>query len=305
VKGLVTGGTGFIGSHLVDRMIEREDEVIVYDNLSKTNPHINPKSEFVKGDLLDLGLLKDKMKGVEFVFHFAANADIARGMIETDLDLKNNVIGTYNVLEAMRINNVKKILFASSSTVYGETKIMPTPESHPLQPISLYGASKVAGEALIRAFSDMFDMQAWILRFGNIVGSRHTRGVTHDFIKKLKMNKDKLEVLGDGNQTKSYLLVDELIDAMLLATEKSRDKINIYNIGNDTTITVKEIANIVSRVLGLNPTIKYGDKDRGWIGDVPHCLLDITKIKKLGWKPKKTSAETIEANTHFLKDEVV
>ena len=305
MKAMVTGGAGFIGSHLVDSLIKRGDDVIIFDNLYKENPVINPKARFVKGDILNLEFLKKEIKGVEMVWHFAANANMMKGINETDLDLKNNIIGTYNILEAMRVNNVKKIVFASSSTVYGETKVMPTPENHPLQPVSLYGASKVADEALISAFVNMFGFQAWIFRFCNILGSRHSRGVIHDFILKLEKNSKKLYVLGDGNQSKSYLLIDETLDAMFLIINKAKGNFNVFNISNETTTNVKSIAKIVADEMNATPQFIFEDKPNGWIGDVPNVLLDIKKAKNLGWKPKLNSAETVKEIARILKKELV
>lgn len=301
MKTMVTGGAGFIGSHLVDRLVKNGDEVIIFDNLSKENPVINPKARFVKGDLLNLELLKKEMSGIEMVWHFAANANMTKGIDQTDLDLKYNIIGTYNVLEAMRVKGVKKIVFASSSTVYGETKVMPTPENHPLQPASLYGASKASDEALISAFVNMFGLHAWVFRFCNILGSRHSRGVIHDFILKLKKDPKKLYVLGDGNQLKSYLLVSEMLDAIFLLTEKAKDKFNVFNVCNETATNVKSVAKIVAEEMKASPQFIFENKPNGWIGDVPNVLLDIKKAKSLGWKPKLTSAESVKETTKILK----
>jgi len=303
----VTGGAGFIGSHLVDRLIENNN-VTVYDNLSSgkkefLSQHSGKKNfNFIKGDMLNLEYLKKAMKNQDFVFHLAANPDIALGTKKTDTDLKQGTIATYNILESMRINNVKNIGFSSSSAVFGKPKKIPTPENYgPMLPISLYGASKLACEGLITAYSDMFDMNAWIFRFANITGDRGTHGVILDFINKLKKNPNELEILGDGKQRKSYLFVNECVDGMVFATEKSKNKVNIFNLGTENWINVDRIAEIVVEEMKLkNVKFRYTGGSRGWVGDVPLMLLSIEKIKKCGWRPKLNSEEVVRKTTKLL-----
>ena len=302
MKVLVTGGAGFVGSHLVDELMRRGHEVTVYDNLSSGRkgfiaPHVGKKNfKFVEADLLDLESLKKAMRGHEFVHHLAANPDIRLGPQRPDFDLKQNAMGTFNVLEAMRANGVKKISFTSSSVVYGEAGKIPTPEDYgPLVPISFYGASKLAAEGLVTAYCHTFGFQSWIFRFANVIGRRQTHGVIVDFIEKLKKNSKELEILGDGKQSKSYLLVEECVDAMLLAIEKSNEPVNLFNLGSADRITVTRIAEILCEGVGLKPKFRYTGTERGWPGDVPQMMLDVKKISRLGWKPKHTSEEAVRA----------
>ena len=277
-KILVTGGAGFIGSHLVDRLIEKGSKITVFDNLSSgklqfIEHHLeNPDFTLIKGDHIDI------------VCHVAANPDVRLGATDTRVHLDQNILATYNLLEAMRKNSVKEIAFTSTSTVYGEASVMPTPEDYgPLIPISLYGASKLACEALITSYSHTFDMRAWIFRFANIVGPRSTHGITVDFIKKLEKDSNVLEILGNGKQEKSYLHVSECVDAIIFLIEKSRDKVNIFNIGSEDTISATEIGKAVIEEMGLSDVkFIYTGGSRGWKGDVPRMRLGIEKMKALG-----------------------
>lgn len=304
-KVLVTGGAGFIGSHLVDRLIEEGDEVIVLDNLSsrggeeRIRRHSNNrKFKFFQVDLL-INDIDKYFKDVDEVWHLAANPDTRAALKDTKIDINQNILVTYNVLEAMRRNSVRRIIFTSSSTVYGEAKVIPTPEDYPCKPISLYGATKLACEGLISAYVHTFDFSAIIFRLANIIGPKLTHGVIYDFLQKLKKNPTTLEILGDGNQEKSYLYVDDCIEGMILASKKV-DKFEILNLGSEDRITVKEIAEIVCRELNLNPEFKFGKSERGWKGDVRLMLLDISKIKGLGWKPKYSSREAVELTVRSL-----
>jgi len=309
-KILVTGGAGFIGSHLVDRFIEKGSKVTVFDNLSSgkmefiENHLENPDFTLIKGDLLDQEAIEKACKDIEFVCHVAANPDVRLGASDTRIHLDQNILATYNLLEAMRKNNTKKIAFTSTSTVYGEASIMPTPEDYgPLIPISLYGASKLACEALVTSYSHTFDMQAWIFRFANIVGPRSTHGITVDFVKKLRKNSNLLEILGDGKQEKSYLHVLECIDAILFVIENSKEKVNIFNIGSEDTISAIEIGKAVIEEIGLsNVKFTYTGGNRGWKGDVPRMRLGIEKMKNLGWKPVYTSERSIRETARALLD---
>jgi UDP-glucose 4-epimerase len=301
MRAFVTGGAGFIGSHLVDQLIAEGNFVSVFDNLSSgrrdfIQQHFgNDRFKFVEADLLDLDKVEKAAIGHDIVFHFAANPDARLGIENTELDLKQETIVTYNVLEAMRINKIKRIVFASSGTIYGETPIISLPENYgPLLPISLYGAAKLACEVLISAFCHTFSMQAWIFRFANIVGKRATHGVIYDFINKLKKNPTELEILGDGSQRKPYLHVDDCIDGVLHGFRNSPDKVNVFNLGCSTTTDVTTIAKFVVKEMRLDDVqFKYTGGDRGWPGDVPQVRLDVRKINRLGWK------------AHYISDEAV
>ena len=300
MKILVTGGAGFIGSHLVDRLVET-DNVTVIDNLSSgKREFVNEKALLIKEDLLNSDKICKHFKNIDIVYHLAANPDVRVGAENTRIHLEQNIIVTYNVLEAMRKNNVKKIVFTSSSTVYGYAP-MPTPEDYgPLKPESLYGASKLACEALISSYCYTFHMQSWIFRFANIIGERSTHGVIYDFINKLKKNPEELEILGNGKQEKSYLHVKECIDAMIFAVKNSNENVNIFNIGSEDTISVTDIAKIVSEKMNLNPEFKFTGGERGWKGDVPKMQLSIKKLKALGWRPRYNSEIAIRKTVEEL-----
>jgi len=297
---LVTGGAGFIGSHLVDKLVENNN-VIVIDNLSSGKEEfVNEKAVLIKEDLLDSDKICKHFKNIDIVYHLAANPDVRVGAENTRIHLEQNIIVTYNVLEAMRKNNIKKIVFTSSSTVYGYAS-MPTPEDYePLKPESLYGASKLACEALISSYCYTFDMQSWIFRFANIIEERSTHGVIYDFINKLKKNPRELEILGNGKQEKSYLHVKECINAMVFGVKHSDEKVNIFNIGSEDTISVTEIARIVSEKMKLNPEFKFTEGERGWKGDVPKMQLSIKKLKALGWRPRYNSEIAIRKTVEEL-----
>ncbi|HTY13858.1 MAG TPA: NAD-dependent epimerase/dehydratase family protein [Candidatus Omnitrophota bacterium] len=300
-KVFITGGAGFIGSHLADRMAKEGWEIVVYDNLSSGREEFLSTHKgkhyftFIKGDLLDLPAVEKALKGCDLVFHLAANPDIRYGIKVTDTDLKQNTIVTYNILEAMRRNGVKEICLASTSTIYGEPKVMPTPEDYgPLFPISLYGASKLACEALCTAFAHTFGMKCWLFRFANIVGGRGTHGIIFDFIAKLKADPKELEILGNGKQTKSYLLVDDCVDAMLFAHAKSSETHNVFNLGGEDRIDITSIAKLLIEKMGLKDAkLKFTGGERGWPGDVPQMHLSVKKLAKLGWKCERSSRESV------------
>lgn len=298
---LVTGGAGFIGSHLVDRLMVEGNRVTVYDNLSSgkeefIRQHLgNPKFGLIKADLLNLDLLMENTKGYDMVYHLAANPDAREGIIKTRLDLEQNTITTYNVLESMRVNNIRKIVFTSSGTVYGETPAVSVAEDYgPLLPISLYGASKLACEGLISAFCHIFDMQAWMFRLGNIVGPRATHGVIFDLISKIRKNSATLEVLGDGNQTKPYVHIDDCVDGMIFGVQNANEKINFFNLAVPTTTNVRDIVRMIFEKMGCEKTVvKYTGGDRGWPGDVPMVRLSTEKLEQLGWKAKYSSDQAV------------
>jgi len=301
MKVFITGGAGFIGSHLVDRLISKGHQVTVYDNLSSGKKefiehHLEKDSfQFIEADALDLNTLTSSMQGHDIVFHLAANGDIRQGIVETDLHLKQGTIASYNVLESMRINGIKKIVFSSSATVYGEAPVIPLPEDYgPLLPISLYGAGKLAAEALISAYCGTFDMQGWIFRFANIVGKRMGHGVIYDFIEKLNRNPHELEILGDGCQRKPFVYIKDCADAILFGFANSNQGISVLNIGCSTSTDVTTIAKMVVEEIGLNGVrFKYTGGERGWPGDVPQLRFNTDKMRRLGWEAKYASDEAV------------
>ncbi len=313
MKIMVTGGAGFIGSHIVDRLVNEGHHVVVYDNLSSgkmefIERHMDKDNfKFVKADLLDFDTLLREMDGVDVVYHVAANPDVRLGAHDTKVHMEQNVKATYNVLEAMRIKDVRDIIFTSTSTVYGEATVIPTPEDYgPLIPISLYGASKLGAEAFIMSYAHTFDMHAVIYRFANIVGPRSTHGVIYDFIMKLKKNPQELEILGDGNQTKSYLYVEDCVDALIYGYENRKADVEIFNIGSDDWVNVRRIADIVVEEMHLeNVKYKFTGGSRGWKGDVPKMLLSIDKIKSYGWEPKHQSEDSVRLTARYLIKELV
>lgn len=305
---VVTGGAGFIGSTLVDRLLSIGHRVVVIDNLSTGQPRFldsarqNANFRFVQLDLLNLDSLKLVLAGAEGVFHLAANADVRFGVDHPRRDLEQNTIATYNVLEAMRANGVYKIMFSSTGSVYGEASVIPTPENGPF-PIqtSLYGASKAACEGLISAYCEGFGFQSCIFRFVSILGERYTHGHIFDFYKKLQVDHNRLYILGNGKQRKSYLYVQDCIDAILLAMEKSSEKVNIFNLGVDNYCEVNDSVGWICGELGLNPRLEYAGGDRGWIGDNPFIFLDTKKIQSLGWTPKVNIREGVVKTVQYLK----
>jgi UDP-glucose 4-epimerase len=308
MRALVTGGAGFIGSSLVDRLLGRGDEVVAYDNLSTgfdeflVEARNSPRFSLVQGDVLEETTLARAMNGADVVFHLAANADVRFGTQDPSRDLEQNTIATYNVLEAMRANSVKKIVFSSTGSVYGEASVIPTPETCPF-PVqtSLYGASKLAGEGLISAYCEGFGFQAWIFRFVSILGERYTHGHVFDFYKKLLENPDELAVLGNGRQRQSYLHVQDCVSAILTAFEKADDKVNVFNLGTDEYCEVDDSISWITEALGLSPRRVYAGGDRGWIGDNPFIFLDTNKIRALGWKPEFATREGILRTLNYLK----
>lgn len=301
-KCLVTGGAGFIGSHLAERLLADGNTVTVYDNLSLGKKEWlegvtgHASYRFVQADLLDLTALAEATRSHDIVFHLGANTDIRVGHEDTDLDLKNCTIATYNVLEAMRQTGVGRLVFASSSTIYGETPVHPTPEeAGPLLPISLYGAAKLACEGLISAYCHLFDLRAWMFRFGNVVGARMGHGVLFDFIHKLRSDPDELEILGDGNQEKNFFLVEDCIDGILFAARKANSQAcDVFNLGCRSTIKVVDIARIVTEEMGLaGVRFRFTGGSRGWRGDVPQVIYDVSKMDRLGWRAQYSSEEAV------------
>jgi UDP-glucose 4-epimerase len=298
---LVTGGAGFIGSHLCDSLIAHGYIIIVIDNLSlgrKENiAHLLSDSNFrfIYGDLLDIPFLNSIFGECHFdmVFHLAANSDIQKGGKDPLVDYELTFMTTFNVLQAMKEHGVTQLFFASTSAVYGETTDLLGENYGPLLPVSNYGAGKLASEAYISAFSANYDIQVWIARFPNVVGERFTHGVIYDFVQKLKKNPYNLEVLGNGEQIKPYMYVKDLVLGIFFVWQNSKDRINIYNLGVETRTKVNEIAKMVIEEMGLNSQIVYTGGDRGWVGDVPEFRYDLSKIHKLGWSAKYTSNEAV------------
>ena len=288
----VTGGAGFIGSTLVDRLLAAGHRVTAYDNFSTgqrpflTGALKNPRFALVEGDLLDLPRLKRAVAGHDFVFHLAANADVRFGTDHPDRDLQQNTVATFNVLEAMRAGGVTRIGFSSTGSVYGEPEVFPTPETAPF-PIqtSLYAASKVAGEGLISAYAHGFGFRAYIFRFVSILGERYTHGHVFDFYAKLRADPHHIEVLGNGKQRKSYLYVQDCIDAIFTVVERATDPVTVVNLGADEYCEVDHSLGWICAHLGLEPKVHHTGGPRGWIGDSPFIFLDTAKLKSFGWKP--------------------
>ena len=299
-KYFVTGGAGFVGSHLVDRLVNM-GEVTIYDNLSSGSKeflqqHFGKSNfRFIKADLLNSDVLSEAIAHHDIVFHLAANFDVRAGITNTNLDLQQGVLATHNVLESMRLKQVNKIVFSSSSTVYGEAGTRAVAEDYaPLLPISFYGASKLACEGFISAFRHIFDIQAWIFRFANVVGSRANHGVISDFIAKLKQNSGELEILGDGTQEKPYLYVDDCVHGILFGLGHFQEQINVLNLGTDAFTNVTAIANMVVEAMGLSRVeFKYTGGNRGWKGDVSQVRFDMTKMENSGWKARYNSDEAV------------
>jgi UDP-glucose 4-epimerase len=305
----VTGAAGFIGSTLVDRLLQEGQEVVGFDNFSTGQEEFiasalqNQRYRLVRGDLLDLDVVKAAMAGADLVFHLAANADVRFGTEHPRRDLEQNTIATWNVLEAMRSNGVRRIGFSSTGSVYGEAATIPTPENCPF-PVqtSLYGASKLAAEGLIEAYSEGFGIEAYIFRFVSIMGERYTHGHVLDFYKQLLEHPGELRVLGNGEQRKSYLYVQDCIDAMLLAAEAASAPVSIFNLGTDEYCQVNQSIGWISEHLGLNPKLDYTGGDRGWIGDNPFIFLDCARIRALGWKPRLTIQQAVIRTVEFLEN---
>jgi len=304
----ITGCAGFIGSNLTDRLLRDGHEVVGYDNFSTGQQrfleiaHHSTRFKLVHGDTLNLDSLTSTIQDADFVFHLAANADVRFGTEHPRKDLEQNIIATFNVLEAMRANDIRLIAFASTGSVYGEPQIFPTMEDAPF-PVqtSLYGASKLAGEGLIQAYCEGFGFQGYIFRFVSILGERYTHGHVFDFYKSLCANPHELHVLGNGHQRKSYLYIEDCLDAMLLAVEKAHDKVNLFNLGLDEYCEVNDSIRWITQHLGSKPKLIYSGGERGWIGDNPFIFLDCGKIRALGWQPKLSIREGVIRTVEYLK----
>jgi UDP-glucose 4-epimerase len=292
----------------VDRLLADENEVLALDNFSTgqeefvASASLNPRYRLVRADLLDLDTLREAMAGIDVVFHLAANADVRFGTDHPRRDLEQNTIATWNVLEAMRAQGVRRLAFSSTGSVYGEAKVIPTPEDCPF-PVqtSLYGASKLAAEGMIQAYCEGFGIQACIFRFVSIMGERYTHGHVFDFYKQLLEHPGELRVLGNGEQRKSYLYVQDCVDAILLALAKTTSPVSIFNLGTDEYCQVKQSIQWICEHLGLEPKLTYTGGDRGWIGDNPFIFLDCSRIRALGWQPRLTIQQAVGKTVEYLQ----
>ncbi len=308
MKYFITGCAGFIGSHMADVLLSQGHHVIGIDNFSTgfsqflQNAQQSPQFKLMTGDLLDKQWVQDAMRAADVVMHFAANADVRSGTEHPHKDLEQNTIVTFNVLEAMRVNQVKRIAFASTGSIYGEANVFPTPENAPF-PVqtSLYGASKLAAEGLIQAYCEGFNFQAYIFRFVSILGERYTHGHVFDFYKQLLKHPEKLHVLGNGKQRKSYLYIQDCIAAILFAMEYAKERVNVFNLGTDEYCQVNDSINWICGELAMTPERIYAGGERGWIGDNPFIYLDCAKIRKLGWMPKLSIQEGVKKTVQFLQ----
>lgn len=304
---IVTGAAGFIGSNLVDRLLALGERVVGIDNFSTGQRRFlegalkNDRFTLMEGDLLDEAGMERWFAGGDAVFHLAANADVRFGTEHPRRDLEQNTIATFNVLEAMRKNGVRRIAFSSTGSVYGEADQIPTPEDarFPVQ-TSLYAASKVACEALIQAYCEGFGMTGHIFRFVSILGERYTHGHVFDFFRSLSRDPSTLRVLGDGRQRKSYLYIQDCLDAMLLSMDKATDKVNIFNLGVDGYVEVNDSIARICANMNVSPKLEYAGGERGWIGDNPFIYLDTSRIRALGWRPARSILEGVDRTVAFL-----
>lgn len=319
-KVLITGNAGFIGSNLTERLMKEGHQILGIDNDQKKIENIRfaipdyirtnngsfncitKDFNMIWDDINHIDSYHFAIEDIDTVYHLAASADIRKSFEQPTMDLHNNVNGTNAVLEMMRKKDIKNLVFASSSAIYGSQKVVPTPEDvADNRPISMYGASKLANEAFIYAYADLYGMKAWMFRFANVVGKRQHRGVIYDLLYKLNKNQKELEILGDGNQEKSFFDVEDCINGLIDIPKKDNNKsVEVYNLGNTKTIRVKELSQIVCNEIGLNPEFKFTGGDRGWPGDAPYTILSINKAMKIGWKPKYPVEEAIKRTVHFL-----
>lgn len=309
MRALVTGGAGFIGSHFVDRLLSEGYETVAFDNLSTGQERFleqcaqNPRFQLVRGDLMDRDALVAAVANVDIVFHFAANADVRFGTDHPERDVQQNALATFHVLEAMRVNGVKRIVFSSTGSVYGEPSVFPTPEDapFPLQ-TSLYGAAKLASEGLIQAYCEGFAFQAHIFRFVSILGERYSHGHIFDFYRQLREHPEALHVLGDGNQRKSYLYIHDCLDAVMRALQYATSRVNVLNLGTDHYCRVNDSIAWIAEELELSPALSYSGGERGWVGDSPFIFLDCQRMRSLGWQPQVSIRDGVIRTLRYLQD---
>jgi UDP-glucose 4-epimerase len=308
MKIVVTGGAGFIGSNLVDRLLQLGHQVVAFDNFSTGQRRFLEPAQasaaftLFEGDVLDPDALRRAFEGADLVFHLAANADVRHGTEHPRRDLEQNTIGTFNVLEAMRQREVRRVAFSSTGSIYGEPDVFPTPETAPF-PVqtSLYGASKLAGEGLISAYCSGFGFEAYVFRFVSLLGERYSHGHVFDFYRSLRRDASRLRVLGNGQQRKSYLYIQDCVDAMLLAIERGGPGVHIYNLGTDEYCRVIDSIGWICGDLGVQPALDFAGGERGWVGDSPFIFLDCARIRSLGWTPRLTIREGVLATMRYLK----
>ncbi len=314
-KVFVTGGAGFLGSFLSEELVKRGARITIFDRFSQGRSRIrhlenHPQVTVIQGDLMEYDKVVEHMKGSELIFHLSSNTDIPAGLKDTMVDIRDGVLATRNILEAMRATGVRKMIFPSSGAIYGEQhQGFRSENAGPTLPISLYGAQKISCEAFISAYAHLFAIQAWIFRFGNIISGRITHGVIRDFIKKLRANPDELEVLGDGTQTKSYMLAEECIEGIFYVVDHTKLKENegfcdVFNLGAPDETVVLDIAKMVIEEMKLSSKIKIKGGERGWKGDQAKIALDISKIRKMGWEPKHNSDQAVRISVRRMIDDM-
>ncbi|MFT3780982.1 MAG: NAD-dependent epimerase/dehydratase family protein [Nibricoccus sp.] len=312
----LSGGAGFIGSHMARRLLSSTDteRLVIFDNFSSgTRAHLgniseDPRVRIIQADIKDKDVLVGAMAGSDTVFHFAANPDIAKAVTQPDIDFWEGTYLLQNVLEAIRVNKVPRLLYMSGSGIYGENANVAFREDYgPCLPISTYGASKLACEALICSYCHMFGLKARAFRFANVVGPRQTHGVGYDFVRRLKADPTRLRILGDGSQSKSYIHVEDIIEAVLLAAQQTTPNYDVFNVATDDYVTVRQIADLALQVCALKPEqvhYEFTGGDRGWKGDVPVVRFDCTKIKSFGWRCRRTSAQAVRDSMAAMLEEI-
>jgi UDP-glucose 4-epimerase len=308
MKAFVTGGAGFVGSNLVDRLVEDGNDVVIYDNFSTGREEFiaaarqSGRVHIVSGDVLDRDALTAAMRGCDVVCHLAANADVRWGTLHPDRDLQQNVLATFNVLEAMRALQIRTIAFSSTGSIYGEPEVFPTPEDAPF-PVqtSIYGASKLACEGLISAYCEGYDMRAFIFRFVSVLGERYTHGHVFDFVKHLRAHPESLRILGNGKQRKSYIYVRDCVDGIVLAMRTAQNRVNILNVGVDDYCEVTDSVQWITQHMAVSPKLEFTGGDRGWVGDSPFIFLDCSKMRSLGWRPAVSIRDAVTRTVDYLQ----
>ena len=313
---MITGGAGFIGSYIAEKLVENGTDTKVIDNLVTGKKENLSKCfdqdnfSFLEYDLGNLDGIENHLGDVDILFHFAADPEVRTGYSKPEDSFEQNIVNTFNLLQKIKQSKIKKIVFASSSSVYGDAKIIPTNEEYgPLSPISHYGASKLACEAMVSSFCHNYNIEGVILRLANVIGLRGRHGLIWDLVHKLKINQDELELLGDGKQTKSFIHISDAIDGIFFSLNNLQDKVEVFNLGSEDSVEIMDVAKIVCKNMGLNE-IKINltggvDDGRGWKGDIKITHLDITKLKNLGWIPKLSSINAADITSHEIIKEVI